>query len=50
MTVKASDTIDSFARQMAYTDFQRDRFLTLNGLEDGARLTPGQLVKLVVRG
>ncbi len=50
VTVKASDTIDSLARQMAYTDFQRDRFLTLNGLADDARLVPGQLVKVVVKG
>ncbi|PXA94675.1 peptidase M48 Ste24p [Nostoc sp. 3335mG] len=50
VTVKASDTVDSLSRQMAYSDFQRDRFLTLNGLEDNARLVPGQLVKLVVRG
>ncbi len=49
-TVRAGDTIDGFARQMAYGDFQRDRFLTLNGLADDARLVPGQLVKLVVRG
>ncbi|WP_082449695.1 M48 family metalloprotease [Sphingomonas sp. Leaf67] len=50
VTVKASDTVDSLSRQMAYPDFQRDRFLTLNGLEDGARLVPGQLMKVVVRG
>ncbi len=48
--VKANDTVDSLSRQMAYPDFQRDRFLTLNGLEDGARLVPGQLMKVVVRG
>jgi predicted Zn-dependent protease len=50
VTVKANDTVDSLSRQMAYPDFQRDRFLTLNGLEDGARLVPGQLMKVVVRG
>ncbi|MFD1036334.1 M48 family metalloprotease [Sphingomonas hankookensis] len=50
VTVKASDTVDSLSRQMAYPDFQRDRFLTINGMEEDARLVPGQLVKLVVRG
>jgi predicted Zn-dependent protease len=50
VTVKASDTVDSLSRQMAYPDFQRDRFLTINGMEADARLVPGQLVKLVVRG
>ncbi|KQN40702.1 peptidase M48 Ste24p [Sphingomonas sp. Leaf407] len=49
-TVRANDTIDSLARQMAYGDYQRERFLTLNGLGDDARLVPGQLVKLVVKG
>ncbi len=48
-TVRANDTVDSLARQMAYPDFQRERFLTLNGLGDDARLVPGQLVKLVVK-
>ena len=50
VTVKASDTVDTLSRQMAYPDFQRDRFLTINGMEEDARLVPGQLVKLVVRG
>ncbi len=50
VTVKANDTVDSLSRQMAYPDFQRDRFLTLNGLKDGARLVPGQLMKVVVKG
>ncbi|MDF2494421.1 M48 family metalloprotease [Sphingomonas sp.] len=47
MTVKAGDTIDSLSRQMAYTDAQRDRFVTLNGLDDDATLRPGMLVKVV---
>ncbi|MGN5374347.1 MAG: peptidase M48 Ste24p [Sphingomonas hengshuiensis] len=50
VTVKAGDTVDSLARQMAYPDYQRDRFLTINGMDDDARPVPGQLVKLVVRG
>ncbi|MFD1787661.1 M48 family metalloprotease [Sphingomonas floccifaciens] len=49
-TVRAGDTSDSLSRQMAYPSFQRDRFLTLNGLTAHARLTPGTLVKLVVAG
>lgn len=49
-TVKAGDTVDTLSRQMAYPSYQRERFLTLNGLADNARLTPGMLVKLVVTG
>lgn len=48
--VRAGDTIDTLARQMAYGDLQRERFLTLNGLSPTAKLTPGTLVKLVVAG
>lgn len=47
-TVRSGDTIDSLARQMAYDDFQRERFVTLNGLDASAPLRAGQLVKLVV--
>lgn len=47
VTVKAGDTLDTLARQMAYPNFQRERFLTLNGLQEGAALTPGMLVKIV---
>ena len=49
-TVGARDTVDTLARQMAYPDYQRDRFLTLNGLTANATLRPGMLVKLVVEG
>ncbi|MET0375831.1 MAG: peptidase M48 Ste24p, partial [Rhizorhabdus sp.] len=49
-TVRAGDTIDSLSRQMAYPDFQRERFMTLNGFIDGDKLNPGMLVKLVVAG
>ncbi|WP_326523143.1 M48 family metalloprotease [Sphingomonas sp.] len=49
-TIRAGDTIDSLARQMAYPSFQRERFLTLNGLAANAALRPGTLVKLVVGG
>ncbi|MFV0622507.1 M48 family metalloprotease [Sphingomonas sp. ac-8] len=50
VTVKAGDTIDSLSRQMAYPDYQRERFVTLNALENTSTLTPGRLVKLVVAG
>lgn len=49
-TVRPGDTVQSLARQMAYNDFQDERFLSLNGLASDSRLTPGQKVKLVVYG
>lgn len=50
VTVRRGDTIQSLARQMAYRDFQLERFLALNGLAANSRLAPGQKVKLVVHG
>ena len=50
VTVRPSDTVQSLASRMAYRDFQVDRFLAINGLVAGGRLTPGQKVKLVVYG
>lgn len=50
VTVKAGDTVDTLARQMAYSTYQRERFLTLNGLPDDAMLKPGMLVKVVTTG
>ena len=50
MTVKRGDTVDSFASRMAYRDFQRERFVSLNGLNGAAALVPGQKVKVVVFG
>ncbi len=50
VTVGTGDTIQSLARRMAYRDYQVERFLSLNGLANNARLTPGQKVKLVVYG
>jgi predicted Zn-dependent protease len=44
------DTLQSLAARMAYRDFKLERFLALNGLTPGARLTPGQKVKLIVYG
>ena len=48
--VAPGETIQSLASQMAYRDFQLDRFMSLNGLTPGSRLAPGQKVKLVVYG
>ena len=46
--VKAGDTVDKLARRMAVTDRQAERFRVLNGLGDKDRLTPGDMVKVVV--
>ncbi len=35
---------------MAFPDYKRERFITLNGLDADQALTPGRLVKLVVGG
>ncbi|HET8535152.1 MAG TPA: M48 family metalloprotease [Sphingomicrobium sp.] len=50
VTVKPGDTIQSLGERMAYRNFKIDRFLALNGLAPGARLRPGQKLKLVVYG
>ncbi|HUG46024.1 MAG TPA: M48 family metalloprotease [Sphingomicrobium sp.] len=50
VTVRPGDTIGSLAGQMAYRDFQLERFLVLNALAPNAQLVPGQKVKLVVYG
>ena len=47
VTVKPSDTLQSMAARMAYTDAPLDRFLVLNGLTAGSRLNVGQKIKLV---
>ena len=47
LTVKPSDTLQSMAARMAYTDAPLERFLVLNGLSAGARLNVGQKIKLV---
>ncbi|ODU21876.1 MAG: peptidase M48 Ste24p [Sphingomonas sp. SCN 67-18] len=46
--VRAGDTIDSLSARMAYADYRRERFMTLNALGAGDTLRPGRLVKLVV--
>lgn len=47
VSVKSGDTVASLAARMAYTDFQQERFLTLNALTATSKLTPGQRVKIV---
>jgi predicted Zn-dependent protease len=47
VTVRRGDTAESLSDRMAYPDNRLDRFLTLNGLQAGARLNPNQLVKIV---
>lgn len=46
--VRSGDTANSLARRMAFTDYQLDRFLALNGLEAGAQLRAGQQAKIVM--
>jgi predicted Zn-dependent protease len=48
--VRAGDTVASLSQRMAYTTYQQDRFLGLNGLAAGAALTAGQQVKIVTYG
>ena len=48
--VRSGDTIQSLAGRMAYSNYQVERFMTLNSLNTNSRLTPGQKVKLVVYG
>ena len=40
---------EHLGRRMAFTNFQRERFNVLNGLEDAMQRTPDGRVKLVVR-
>ncbi len=47
VTVQPGDSVATLAARMAYGDHQVERFRVLNGLADGATLTPGQKVKLV---
>ncbi|MDZ7282248.1 M48 family metalloprotease [Sphingomonas sanguinis] len=50
VTVRQGDTIDSLSARMAFPDYKRERFITLNGLAPEQALVPGRLVKLVVNG
>ncbi|MFM5883750.1 MAG: M48 family metalloprotease [Novosphingobium sp.] len=47
ISAKSSDTVNSLAQRMAYSDAQLDRFLVLNGLTASSRITAGQKIKLV---
>ncbi|WP_337658589.1 M48 family metalloprotease [Sphingorhabdus sp. Alg231-15] len=48
VTVRRGDTIDSLSRKMAYTSYQKDRFLVLNRMRSNESLRAGQKVKLVI--
>jgi predicted Zn-dependent protease len=48
--VRPGDTVDSLAATMAVSEFKDDWFRVLNGLQPGAQLRPGQLVKVVREG
>lgn len=48
VTVKAGETIQSISRRMAYSDYQLERFLTLNALTSQSVLRPGQRVKIII--
>ena len=49
--VEAGDTVSSLARKMVVDGGDRKkRFLVLNGLRAGERLTPGSLVKIITDG
>ncbi len=47
ISAKATDTVQSLAQRMAYTDAALDRFLVLNGLTSTSKLSAGQKIKLV---
>lgn len=50
VSVAPGDTTQSLAQRMAYRDFKLERFLSINGLANNARLVPGQKVKVVIYG
>lgn len=50
VTVARGDTVASLARRMAYPAAQEDRFRVLNALGSNDTVTPGQKIKIVVRG
>lgn len=47
VTVRSGDTAQSLASRMAYSDYQLDRFLVLNGLAANTALKVGSRVKIV---
>lgn len=50
VNVALGDTVASLARRMDYTSAQEERFRVLNALASNEEVTPGQRVKIVVRG
>lgn len=49
VTAGRSDTVQTLARRMAYSDAQEQRFRVLNGLFGDAQVIPGREFKIVVR-
>lgn len=49
VTAQRSDTVQTLARRMAYTDAQEARFRVLNALGANDQLVPGREYKIVVR-
>lgn len=47
VTVRSKDTVESLSARMAFKDYRVERFQTLNGLINGATLSPGRRVKIV---
>jgi predicted Zn-dependent protease len=47
-TVKKGDTVWKLSRRMPFAKFHKERFLTLNGMEEGEMLAAGSKVKLVL--
>ena len=49
VTVQRGDTIESIARNMDFDEYKVERFVALNGLDQGQALKAGQKLKLIVR-
>lgn len=49
VTAARSDTVQTLARRMAYSDAQEARFRVLNGLSSSDQVVPGEQYKMVVR-
>lgn len=49
VVVRPDDTVQSLSERMAFDDYRRERFMTINGLVPNEPLRPGQRVKLVTR-
>ncbi len=50
VTAGRSDTVQTLAGRMAYTNAQVERFRVLNGLSSSAQVVPGEKYKIIVRG